>query len=746
MIRKSELLGTLSLVYLAIAVSTLTFGQVAQTPVQPDPSSLGVPHLVKYSGLLKDASGDLLNGTVGATFAIYSTQNGGVPLWTETQNVFCSQGRYTVSLGSGTIAGIPTELFSSGQSRWLGVRILSPGEEESSRIFLTSVPYALKAADADTVGGLPASAFARAGASVPGPGNAVGIEQSPSVSPNTSSTVTTPGGTANSVPKFSSATVIENSNISDTGSLITLAVPVNVTGSSLMAPNVNNFLYAANFSGSDIGAQINSALAACPAAYGGVNGCTIVLPQSNNLTWSTPVTISGADISLLGYGSRDSVFNCTANSVCLTITNTSNFTVEKGSSFSGFRLNGNSGSNAVGIQLIDYQSGFFQDIALYNFTGTSAAGLWLTDQSWWTEGNTFIGIDSRNNTKDYRFTVASGDAYSSFGYNRFLDLRCEVLTSETCFSVENNATIYNGTLRLSVSKDASSNGAVVINTQASAVVGPEELHLTGEDQDSSCTGTSCGYLFNIGAGTTLNYWGEVFWGGSTPSNIVGTFTVSPGSLIENSAGTAPVGGLATAWSTTTYEGETMYCPTLQIPCTLDFQNWVTIGSDSGNGFYINTRNGTANAGLQRLHIDNAGNVVIPGSLSVQGTKNFKIDHPLDPANKYLVHASVESSEMMNIYTGNLTTDAQGEATVQLPDWFEALNTDFRYQLTVVGQFAQAIIERKVENHQFTIKTNVPDVEVSWQVTAVRHDAYAKAHPLRVEQEKDVSLKGFNNRP
>jgi hypothetical protein len=84
--------------------------------------------------------------------------------------------------------------------------------------------------------------------------------------------------------------------------------------------------------------------------------------------------------------------------------------------------------------------------------------------------------------------------------------------------------------------------------------------------------------------------------------------------------------------------------------------------------------------------------------------------------------------------------------VQLADWFEVLNTDFRYQLTVIGQFAQAIIARKIENHQFTIRSSTPNVEVSWQVTGVRHDAFAKAHPLEVEKEKEAGVKGFYIHP
>jgi hypothetical protein len=169
-------------------------------------------------------------------------------------------------------------------------------------------------------------------------------------------------------------------------------------------------------------------------------------------------------------------------------------------------------------------------------------------------------------------------------------------------------------------------------------------------------------------------------------------------------------------------------------------------SDSGEGVQGLSSTGDGVFGFSN---GNAGNFL--GDLNVTGkiyagTKDFKIDHPLDPANKYLVHASVESSEMMNIYTGNVTTDAQGEGTVRLPEWFEALNTDFRYQLTVIGQFAQAIVAREIENHQFQIRTNLPNVKVSWQVTGVRRDAYARAYPLAVEQEKEAQLRGFYIHP
>jgi hypothetical protein len=136
-----------------------------------------------------------------------------------------------------------------------------------------------------------------------------------------------------------------------------------------------------------------------------------------------------------------------------------------------------------------------------------------------------------------------------------------------------------------------------------------------------------------------------------------------------------------------------------------------------------------------------GDLEVTGNLSVTGTKNFKIDHPLDPENKYLYHATIESSEVLNVYSGNVTTNEQGEAVVTLPDWFEALNKDLRYQLTVIGTFAQAIVANEVQNNRFAIKTNAPNVKVSWQVTGVRSDAAMKKYPFKVEQEKPKPERG-----
>ena len=140
-----------------------------------------------------------------------------------------------------------------------------------------------------------------------------------------------------------------------------------------------------------------------------------------------------------------------------------------------------------------------------------------------------------------------------------------------------------------------------------------------------------------------------------------------------------------------------------------------------------------------------GDVNVDGNLS-KSSGSFKIDHPLDPENKYLYHSFVESPDMMNIYNGNVITDGGGTAVVTLPDWFESLNRDFRYQLTAIGQPAQAWVAAEIANGRFVIKTDKGNVKISWQVTGIRQDAWANAHRIPVEVDKVGKEKGHYVHP
>ena len=136
-----------------------------------------------------------------------------------------------------------------------------------------------------------------------------------------------------------------------------------------------------------------------------------------------------------------------------------------------------------------------------------------------------------------------------------------------------------------------------------------------------------------------------------------------------------------------------------------------------------------------------GNTQIVGTLS-KSAGSFKIDHPLDPAGKYLSHSFVESPDMKNLYDGVVTLDANGNARVDMPDWFEALNQDFRYQLTGIGAASpNAYVAEEIKDNGFAIAGGTPYAKISWQVTGTRHDAYARAHPIPVEETKSAEDKG-----
>jgi hypothetical protein len=174
-----------------------------------------------------------------------------------------------------------------------------------------------------------------------------------------------------------------------------------------------------------------------------------------------------------------------------------------------------------------------------------------------------------------------------------------------------------------------------------------------------------------------------------------------------------------------------------------FPTWGIFYDDDIDVMYWLRNLGGANA--MSLDFTN-GDLFVEGAITA-GVKDFKIDHPLDPQNKYLYHSSVESSEMMNIYTGNAVMDNSGEAVISLPKWFESLNADFRYQLTAIGAAAPNLhVAQEIAHHQFSIAGGAPGMKVSWQITGVRHDAYAKAHPLVVEVKKAEKERGHYLHP
>ena len=265
------------------AVLVLSACVAAQTPCTDNQISCSsVPRLIRFTGSLLDGAGRPRSGVVGVTFSVYGQATGGAPLWQETQNVpLDSQGRYAVLLGMTKTQGLPVEVFNSPASRWLGVWPQLDGEHEHSRVVLVSVPYALKAADTETLQGLPASAFVRAPTATSGQTGpslssldrafyasvviASGSSGKPGSPTPTNSTVTTPGGAVNAVPKFASPTSIVNSQITDSNGMVGMQ-------------NLANILFADQFPGG-----VPDAIKACPTA-----GCVIYAYSPNvNLNLGT---------------------------------------------------------------------------------------------------------------------------------------------------------------------------------------------------------------------------------------------------------------------------------------------------------------------------------------------------------------------------------------------------------------------------------------------------------------------------
>ncbi len=176
-------------------------------------------------------------------------------------------------------------------------------------------------------------------------------------------------------------------------------------------------------------------------------------------------------------------------------------------------------------------------------------------------------------------------------------------------------------------------------------------------------------------------------------------------------------------------------------------------SDFGRGVYgLNNRNTGVNYGVRgQTDSPDGYGVFAVGELGATGVKSFRIDHPFDPENKYLLHYAAESPVPQNFYVGNVVTDSKGYAWVELPDYFAEINTNFKYQLTVVDEtdsndFIWAKVVQKIKGDRFRIRTNKPSVEVSWEVKADRNDLYVRAKKIRDVVEKHGLERGKYQHP
>jgi hypothetical protein len=612
------------------AVICCAAGALAQPPAK---TVTAVPRLVKYSGTLADAAGKPLTGTLGVTFSLYADQEGGAPVWMENQNVEAdANGQYTVMLGFTKNDGLPAEAFAAGP-RWLGIHV--QGEAERPRVLMASVPYSLKAVDAETLGGLPASAFALAGSA------GQGAPTEPAGGPGISVRPASKGGgggiggagTTDYIPIWTGASSIGNSNLYQTAA-------------------------------GNVGVGTTAPAASLEA-----------------------VSASATGVGIMGYGSSTT-----------------------GANYGAFGYTASSSGTGV-LGLATAASGYTYGV-YGNAVSPNGAGVWGNA----TQGPGVVGV------------TAGGAGYGVYGSN--------TATSGNAFGVYGATTSPAGSA-VSGNNIATTGNAYGVSAQTASTAGAAVHGLA-----LATSGATYGVY---GETSSPSGWGVAGLGGSgtgvagysTSGTAFGTYgaNTSATGIAYGVFGTSfstsgvGVGGLGTASSGTNYG---LYGNTLS-PNGIG----VSANATGGGTAMVATATGSGIAGLFNGSVKVTGNLTVAGTVS-KGGGSFRIDHPLDPEHKYLYHSFVESPDMMNIYNGVVTLSRHGDAVVKLPDWFEALNRDFRYQLTCMGRFAPVYIANEVSGNEFKIAGGRPGMKVSWLVTGIRKDAFANEHRIPVEENKPAA--------
>ena len=752
-------------------------------------NTLNVPRLIKFSGVMKDFTGKPLMGPVDINFAIYKEQTDAEPVWQEMQTLqLDEQGRYTVLLGAMQPEGLPMGLFSSGEARWLEVN--AAGTEAQPRTLLVSVPYALKASDAETLGGKPASAYLLAPLNQTGSGTTQGTKGS-STAATGNTTILTPAvitpsvtyGTANYIPVFTdNAGDMGNSTMYQLGTQVGIATTTpgtlnghyfpsllldaaQATASTYLTADtelqggyagvlLNRGAATANNRDWAIENQPDSTLTSSQFAISTYNDAgypTAMLMVTRSGLVGIGTTTPGATLEVNGTGKFDgsvavgglAAGNCVQAGAGGLLTTTASpcgsgggggggtiTGVTAGTDLTGGGTSGNVTLNLDTTKVPTLGANTFTGNQTINngelYASSAANGVWGT-----TSNGSDVGVAGVN-------TSTTGNAYGVYGFSG----------SSTGYGVYGGGG-YAGVLGIS-NASIGSIGVYGYNPATSGI----GYGVVGMSASSSGWGV---YGDNT---ATTGGWGVVGASGSSAgTGVYGYNIATTGNAYavvgasSSSAGTGVLGLSSKGVESNAHPSGLLYHgggefsgPNGLIGAASSdyFDGFGVIGIASGSsgrgveGDYVGTGAGYAGYFI--------GNVYVNGTLS-KAAGSFKINHPLDPANKYLVHSFVESPDMKNVYDGVAVLDANGEAWVGLPEYFETLNSDFRYQLTAIKAPAPGLyIAEEISGNRFKIAGGKPGGKVSWQVTGIRQDAYAKAHRIQVEEAKPVAERGLYLHP
>jgi len=727
-------------------------------------ASAEVPQMINYQGKLTNATGAPVNDTLQMVFTIYSDTGGTNLLWTETQSaVVVEKGVFNVLLGS--VDSIPYSVFD-GSIRYLGVKV-GDDPEITPRKPMVSVAYAFHSGIADTAYfSMPDADWVIVEDTIYHLNGNVGI------------------GTTSPTEKM-------HVSVSENGQGIRIESNTNTDNERAPAlqlwpksasPNERNWAISA-YRDAPQGFSISSSNEEWGNPYGqattrlyidGINGNVGIGTTSPstklhvngqsrfdglmNLATNSGIEIAGDDGNILNIGSPYGVALSTSTD----------------SAGVGFLTNNiwRMGINGNGNVWIDGNVG----IGTTNPSGKlEVVGSTYLDGHTWVNGILALGDNQ-------------GAGIAEFGTDG-LGFRVGDISDKVV--IDNNGNVGIGTTsplaKLHVAGSIRANGIGIGDYAGSwglNVTGSNILLRSQDPRFYIADYTTTGFIGTDNAGniqiapdavvsTTFNRNGNVGIGTTSPdarlsvlatSDEAASFRNNSSSVVSvwayNTSGTAISCGTGSSSSypfqAIAYDNDASKTA-IQCNGSLNATGTITgnsiwngvnaiTGNSSGNYAAVAGINTSSGAGLygkstSGLAGDFDGNVDISGTLT-KGGGSFKIDHPLDPAYKYLSHSFVESPDMMNIYNGNVILDANGEMWVDLPEWFEALNQDFRYQLTAIGHPGPNLyIAEEISGNRFKIAGGTQGMKVSWQVTGIRHDAYAEKHRIQVEEEKPPQERG-----
>jgi len=767
-------------VLLVVAVTLFSLNLISQ-------QTANVPRLLRYGAAVKSADGTPRTGVVGVMFSLYTEQQGGTALWTELQNVTLdASGQYTVLLGSQHSEGVPAELFTTNEARWLGIQV--EAEPEQARVLLVSVPYALKAGDAETLGGKPVSAFLLNPNAENGGASGTATTSTTATSSATNTTTIVPssvdtaasGGTANYVARWSDATTLGNSLLYDTGT----ALGIGTTSPATLLQVAKD----ANFR-SDLGAAMMISGATTPTkrlmfGYDTTSDAGYIQSTEAGVNVKPLLFNPGGGFVGLGTSAPQAVMHVAQDSAytsdlaaALLISNKTtpakrlmfgyDATLDAAylqSTFSGVNVRPiimNPGGGSVGINTLSPTSPLTVAGTIQSTSGgfkfpdasvQTSAGVSSVSASAGINGNVASGVltltgDTAYLQRRISGTCAAGSAVSIV--NSDGTVGCQTVGSGGGSVVPplilSANVVGGGTDPTKLSTIYGANTAVgVLNPDPSSNFPPAGI--VGHASNAAATGFTIGVLGRtdapVGAGVLAMATGDGTQ--SDRATALTAFTTSATGRTKAIEATVNSSN-STVLSLKGPSGATL----------LDANIGTLTGGSNGPSmfhldttsasFSVNSFNVVGQSGPTSVQI--YGGTQVNGNLSVTGTLSkasgsFKIDHPLDPANKYLYHSFVESPDMMNVYNGVIVLDAHGQAWVQLPDYFEALNQDFRYQLTAIGAPGPNLyVAKEVSGNRFRIAGGKPHAKVSWQVTGIRHDAYANANRIPNVVEKPGAERG-----